>query len=119
MPKKGFYVRPPTIGVDIYGQNWRSGGGITYTTGVRGGGGHKCVRFDLGNKREVLKDISKWTTLLWSCVPGKKDLPNLIYARTLEQAVSIYNSGIVLEYVGYGKYNIQKLGPNPEPIKII
>lgn len=118
MPKAGFYVRPPTIGIDINGKPWRSGGSICYTTGVRGGGGHKYIRFDLSDNRFVPNDVSKWATLLWSCVPGKKDLPNLLYTRTMQKAVDIYNSGMTLRYLDYGKYQLEKLGSNPDPIKI-
>ncbi len=119
MPKAGFYVRPPCIGTDIHGTPWRNEGGITYTTGIRGGGGHKYVRFDLGGPNIVSGDVNDWPSLLWSCVPGKKELPNLIYAKTLEEAVFIYNSGLTLRYLDYGKYAMENLEPNPKPIKII
>lgn len=119
MPKAGFYVSPPTVGTNIHGKEFRNEGSITYTTGVRGGGGHKYIRFDLDTDRTVPQDVKKWPTLLWSCVPGKKDMPNLIYAKTLEEAVFVYNSGIILRYLDYGKYNIEKLAGNPDPIKVV
>lgn len=118
MPKAGFYVMSPTVGTDVNGNPWRLGGSIYYTTGVRGGGGHKYIRFDLSDNRFVPKNVSNWPTLLWSCVPGKKDLPNLLYARTLQKAVDLYNSGMTLEYLDYGTYKMAKHGPNQDPIKV-
>lgn len=119
MPKAGFYIRPPVIGTDTYGNKFKNGGDITYTTGVRGGGGHKYIRFDLDDNRSVPKDINSWPSLLWSCVPGKKEMPDLIYADTLDKAVKIYNSGIVLRYICYGKYKMERLSANDDPIKVV
>jgi hypothetical protein len=119
MPKAGFYIRPPVIGIDIHKNQFIIGGSIVYTTGIRGGGGHKYIRFDLDGDRSVPNNINMWPSLLWSCVPGKKERSNLIYADTLDKAVKIYNSGIILRYINYGEYKMEKLSTNNDPIKII
>ena len=119
MPKAGFYVRPPSVLINVHGKKIESGGEITYTTGNRGGGGHRYIRFDLDSDRNVPSDLDKWATLQWSCVPGKKELPELFYAETLIEAVKIYNSGITKVYSVYPKYKMEKRASNTDPIKIV
>jgi hypothetical protein len=78
MPKQGFYV--------LLGQY----PSIVYTTGVRGKGGHKYWRPEMGDK-DVPEDVNQWATLLWTCVPGRKRLQEeYIFASTIEEAILIY-----------------------------
>jgi hypothetical protein len=75
MPQAGYYVLvkyPPDYEV-------------IYTTGIAGKGGHKYWRPDWA----TLEDPSTWCTLLWSCVPGKKNIADYIYASTLNEAIDI------------------------------
>ena len=57
MPPKGFYVYDNILEGDEVN--------VIYTTGVPGGGGHKYYRPKYG---------SGWSTLLWTCVPGKEEI---------------------------------------------
>jgi len=59
MPKEGYYVYKADPA--IFGANYIS---VYYTTGIRGGGGHKscCSGGTLGGS-------GNWNTLLWTCIP--------------------------------------------------
>jgi hypothetical protein len=67
MPRKGFYVLRSDAYPVLYERGWRE---VIYTTGQRGGGGHKYCR--QGTSQVPIP--SQWATLLWSCVPGVADL---------------------------------------------
>jgi hypothetical protein len=72
----------PTAGYYVY-QNILSGpdADVTYTTGIAGRGGHKYYRVMGGS-------TYGWCTLLWSCVPGLKDLAaNYTYYPTLPPGI--------------------------------
>lgn len=89
MPKAGFYVRQKTIVTTIYGAVLPpTDCGILYTTGVRGGGGHKYYR-QLSNSDPCILEclFEEFSTLTWTSVPGKKELEEEYhYASTLEEA---------------------------------
>lgn len=93
MPPKGFYVLRDEI---LNAKGYKE---IVYTTGERGGGGHKYCRcfgsVCLGDPDSVLE----WATLLWSCVP------------TIEE--------IQQKYTFYASYEDipQELGCPPLPIE--
>jgi len=76
MPKAGYYV------LVKYPPNYE----VIYTTGIVGKGGHKYWRPGCTPK---LEDQSTWYTLLWSCVPGKENITDYIYAATLDEAIAI------------------------------
>jgi len=85
MPKAGFYVLKPTAYQSLYERGYKE---AIYTTGVRGKGGHKCCRSQLGNFTQLFIPNSHaiWYTLLWSCVPGIKELAEKYdYYETFEQ----------------------------------
>src|SRR3990167_10663684 len=102
MPKAGFYVRPKIIVITIHGEVLPPfDEEILYTTGIRGGGGHKYCR-DMRRPNDppcgcpndhdpLTSPMEQWATLLWSCVPGKKELEeDYTYAETLEEARELY-----------------------------
>ena len=93
MPKAGYYVGLPIVDKNIYGNEYRIEGQIIYTTGVRGGGGHKYWNNQKAGDH-VPPDHNKWASLLWTCVPGQKELDNnYIYIESIEQAIEILNGG--------------------------
>ena len=103
MPKAGFYVRPKTIVTTINGtQLPPSDCGIVYTTGIRGGGGHKYCRQMSDDEPKISSvPFNKWSTLLWTCVPGKKELKeDYYYASTLKGALGLLKT---LPYARYPK----------------
>jgi len=80
MPKQGYYVYMNQLTgtfVDVF-----------YTTGVRGGGGHKWYRFDNGQcgTRDP-KTGSDWAVLLWTCVPGKERMKDYTYYSNLPPGI--------------------------------
>lgn len=96
MPKAGFYVMPPTDVTVLDNPNniIETEGEIIYTTGIRGGGGHKFLRLSYVNDGElncIPNDLKTWPTLQWSCVPGKDEIKKYTYTRTIEDALHLYN----------------------------
>ena len=77
MPPLGYYV----------GQ-----GQIIFTTGMRGGGGHKYWRFGGRDENATIENKETWATLLWSCVPNMTELQNnYVRVDTVEEAIDIFN----------------------------
>ena len=101
MPKAGFYVRPMTVVTTIHGKVLPPNDcEIIYTTGIRGGGGHKYCR----QMSSLDPDIStvpfnQWATLLWTCVPGANEMAkDYHYAATLQDALHLLKT---LQYNTY------------------
>ena len=99
-----------------FGHN-RSVGGITFEVVI------KAIEEEeeesLIQSNQLSKNVDRWCTLQWNCVPGKKDLPNYLYARSLAKAIDLYNS-FIAEYIDMGKYNMKRVAEenHPDPIKI-
>ena len=70
MPPKGFYVMKEDAYLPLQTKE------AIYTTGKRGGGGHKYCRAPWSNSLQDhdLDAEIEWVTLLWSCVPSLKEL---------------------------------------------
>ena len=78
MPKKGFYLfTDPTC-------EYKE---LIYTTGIRGGGGHRSCGSDFNQyKQDWDHDRMHWKVLCWTCVPGKKELEErYTYYETFEE----------------------------------
>lgn len=73
MPKKGYYrYKEPAEDGDV---------NIIYTTGIPGKGGHMYYRIMMGKEWG-------WCTLLWTCVPGIKDMnENYEYSETCPDGI--------------------------------
>jgi len=85
MPSAGFYV----LNHNAYPMlNMHE---VIYTTGVRGKGGHKYWRSDHNKGLPPPNNVAAWATLLWSCVPGIKELQtNYSYHTTIQSALAAY-----------------------------
>ena len=95
MPKAGFYVLLPGVGTSIHGKQFTIEGQIVYTTGVRGGGGHKYWR-DYGSNltKNIPMNVNQWASLLWTCVPGKAEIASdYIYEAAAHKAIALLRSG--------------------------
>lgn len=102
MPKAGFYVRQKTVITTIFGEVLpASDCDIVYTTGFRGGGGHKYCRQMTNDHPSILNiPLEQFHTLQWTSVPGKKELEEVYhYAETLEEAREL------LKTLPYRKYS--------------
>lgn len=95
MPKAGFYILLPGVGTSIHGNQYTIEGQIVYTTGVRGGGGHKYWRDYMGNAKKVIPlNVNQWATLMWTCVPGKDELASdYFYEAAAHKAIALLRSG--------------------------
>tara|TARA_R110000765_G_scaffold338826_1_gene429017 strand:- start:1210 stop:1515 length:306 start_codon:yes stop_codon:yes gene_type:complete len=72
MPPKGFYVMK--MGGHYDEMTKKGYMEAYYTTGVRGGGGHKYCRC-MGDSMSGYSDFTlTWGGLTWTCVPGIKPL---------------------------------------------
>ena len=64
---------------------------VVYTTGMRGGGGHCYYRIMQGivpNPAHTMGGYKNgWTTLLWTCVPGKSRIGNYTYYSTCPKQI--------------------------------
>ena len=70
MPPKGYYVMKEDAYLPLHPRE------AIFTTGERGGGGHKYVssQWDNASQDYDKKPLTDWVTLLWFCVPSRREL---------------------------------------------